>query len=200
MHQDTINDTFSCSYIFRYVRFLDDRGKGKPPLTYLAAVENGLREHGKDIHSMGTNALRSRHDWNKVPLWKNRGAYISVCRYKAGKGSYHQWDNFLLEDFLHRKNCGETFLRRHVQLRYGMDSAPFKGLVQDPPGWSHPESSYSAASNSNSSQRSKKGGRGSVKVDPKLDSKPDSDSESCQLMMFDRKTGQMVPVHSVEED
>lgn len=37
---------------------MTDKGVGKPPLAYLAAVENGFREHGKDIHAMGTNALR----------------------------------------------------------------------------------------------------------------------------------------------
>lgn len=179
----------------RYVRFLDDKGVGKPPIRYLAAVENGLREHGKDLHAMGTNALRSREDWNRVPFWKNREAYIAICRYKAGLGSYHQWDNFQLSDFMHRMNCSMTFRKRHSTLRYASDSSVFKGHVKDPKEWSEGRTSPAR------SRKKKATGRGTTKVDPVMEgSKSDSDSDDCTMLIFDPVKGELVPVHEVEKE
>ena len=108
---------------------LTDKGKGKPPLDYLKAVEEGLREHGKDIHSMGTNALRSPKDWEMIPAWKKREAYIAVGRYLNGKFGYEQWDHFRYQDYVDRMVLSLTFYRRHLPLSNGKS----KVLKMEPP-------------------------------------------------------------------
>ena len=140
---------------------------------------------------------RSRDDWNHVPMWKNREAYIAVCRLKAGMGSYHQWDNFLLSDFLHRQVCAATFIARHLKLRYSADSSAFKGRVKDPPAWNDTETRRRGRKTTG---KSKSTGRGTATVKPVLDAKlSDSDSDSdVILMMFDPAKGELVPVHDLE--
>ena len=43
----------------KWQRFLQDKGEGKPPVEYLAAVEEGLRAYCDDINTMGSHVLRS---------------------------------------------------------------------------------------------------------------------------------------------
>ena len=37
--------------------FLTDFGKGEPPLEYLVAFEEGLRNYGDDMYALGTHPL-----------------------------------------------------------------------------------------------------------------------------------------------
>lgn len=47
--------------------FLDDKGEGVPPIEYLVAFEEGLREYSSSLPCLGTRPLRSRSHWkNKV--------------------------------------------------------------------------------------------------------------------------------------
>ena len=43
--------------------FLDDKGVGQPPMEFLVALEEGIREFASCVHCMGTRALRSRAHW-----------------------------------------------------------------------------------------------------------------------------------------
>lgn len=131
-------------------------------------------------------------------MWKNREAYIGVCRLKKGLGSYHQWDNFLMDDFMFRMACTATFKARHLTLRYAADSSAFKGLVTDPPAWT--DAGTLGVTSKSKTGRSKTTRRGSVTVDPVMDTKnPDSDSDSdVTLMIFDPAKGELVPVHELE--
>jgi len=86
----------------RLVSKLDDQGTGGAPMELIAAVENGLRSHGDDLHAMGTNAMRSEKDWKQVNQWMKREAYIAAARCFWEKKSYHQWDHFCLQDYVDR--------------------------------------------------------------------------------------------------
>ena len=63
-----------------YNHFLEDKGEGNPPLTYLWAIEVGFRNYSSDIYCMGTFPLRSPEYWGKVDKWRKREAYISLVR------------------------------------------------------------------------------------------------------------------------
>ena len=101
-------------------KFLTDGGEAQDvPLRYLTAVEHGIRQSGKDIHGMGTNALRSPQDYRMVPSWKKREAYTAGARHHLGTFGYEQWDHFLLEDYVQRRVLAKTFNKRHLHLSNG---------------------------------------------------------------------------------
>ena len=116
------------------VRFLTDKGEGTPPVRYLMAVEEGLREHGRDIYSMGSHAMRSALDWSIVACWKKREAYIAAGRKKLGRFNYEQWDHYKLQDYQERHILSATFYARHLALSNG---DPI-GTLAEPPEWSNP--------------------------------------------------------------
>ena len=61
--------------------FLDDKGKGQPPMEYLVAIEEGTREFASCVHCMGTRPLRSRSHWrDKVGRWRKREPYVALMR------------------------------------------------------------------------------------------------------------------------
>lgn len=109
--------------------FLEDKGEGEPPMDYLIAVEQGLRNYADDIHAMGTKPLRSRYYWgHKVPVWRKREAYTALCRHVAGKSPvYKQWDCFLFDDYAQRQRAQKTFVKRHLPLSNGEDERNFDG-------------------------------------------------------------------------
>ena len=106
--------------------FLMDKGKGSPPLEYLTSFEEGLRNYGSCVHSMGTRPLRSRESWSNVAQWRKREAYIALGRYvlKADTG-YKQWDCFRFLDYTMRQSLGKTFDVRHFPLSDGRDDENF---------------------------------------------------------------------------
>lgn len=106
--------------------FLMDKGKGSPPLEYLTSFEEGLRNYGSCVHSMGTRPLRSRKSWSNVAQWRKREAYIALGRYvlKADTG-YKQWDCFRFLDYTMRQSLGKTFDVRHLPVSDGRDDENF---------------------------------------------------------------------------
>jgi hypothetical protein len=110
---------------------LMDHGKGNPPISYLIAFEEGLRNYASCVHSLGTRPLRSRESWENVAKWRKREAYIALGRYllRADTG-YKQWDCFLFTDYTMRRAMGLTFEVRHYPLSNGRDDENFgKGMV-----------------------------------------------------------------------
>ena len=107
-------------------QFLMDGGVGQPPLKYLVLVEKGLRNFGQDLHAMGSGAFNSADRWKSVQVWRKREAYIAVVRFILVRPSYHQWDCYKWQDYMERKKCGKTFLKRHLPLSDG-DDKHFKG-------------------------------------------------------------------------
>lgn len=116
--------------------FIDDKGEGDPPVEYLAAFEEGLREYGHNVHSLGTRPFRSRTYWGKnVDKWRKREAYIALGRAVLGySAGYKQWDNFSFQDYVSRAVMSKTFLKRHLPLSDGQDEIHFKGKLTFP--WS----------------------------------------------------------------
>ena len=110
--------------------FIDDKGAGEPPMEYLVAVEEGLRNYHTDVHAMGTHALRSPTHWGEIDLWRKREAYIALGRYLLGfPPDYHQWDCFLFTDYQTRQMLAKTFVERHYPLSNGDDDKNFGGAM-----------------------------------------------------------------------
>ena len=109
--------------------FLDDKGVGNPPMEYLIAFEEGLREYAAYVHCLGTRPLRSRTHWEfKVARAKKREPYIVLARYLMGlSAGCAQWDNFILADYFNRAKLAKTFLVRHLPLSNGKDEINFNG-------------------------------------------------------------------------
>ena len=170
------------------VQFLTDKGEGSPPLRYLMAVEEGLRNHGKDIYSMGSHAMRSALDWSLVICWKKREAYIAAGRKKLGRFCYEQWDHYKLQDYQERHALAATFYNRHLALSNG---DPI-GTLPDPPEWSNPV----PAKKSTKSKKRKRTAKRIVSVEAKK-SKTEEDTE---VLMFDPSSGQMVQILSSSDE
>ena len=160
---------------------LKDQGVGGAPRELLAAVENGLRSHGDDLHAMGTNAMRSAGDWKRVFYWMKREAYIAAARHKWGKGSYCQWDHFDLQDYLDRCKLTVTFLKRHLIHSNGR---PFHGVV-NPTRWSK----------RTGPPPTKRGKRSSASASASTAATPPT---SQDVMMFDHESGKLVPIDLVD--
>ena len=111
--------------------FLDDKGKGQPPMEYLVAIEEGTREFASCVHCMGTRPLRSRSHWrDKVGRWRKREPYVALVRFLLEfSAGYAQWNNFLLADYINRATLTKTFLKRHLPLSDGNDEANFNGQL-----------------------------------------------------------------------
>ena len=104
-------------------------------MKYLAAIEEGLRNYGNDIHAMGTAALVSRANWGfKVEQWRKREGYIALIRKVWARDDYKQWDCFLFQDYRERQLLACTFTARHLPLSDGK-KGHFHGLLTDPPSW-----------------------------------------------------------------
>ena len=99
-------------------------------MDYLVAFELGLREYSKDVHAMGTHALRSRHYWSQVAFWRKREAYIALGRFLLGrKADYAQWDCFVFRDYQDRQALAKTYEVRHHPLSDGNDDDHFQGKL-----------------------------------------------------------------------
>ena len=167
------------------IQFVNDQGKGSPPLRYIAAVEEGLREYGKDVHSMGTNALRSPNDWSIVPNWKKREAYIAAIRYKWEYFNYEQWDHFLLRDYVDRQTLTTTFRQRHLKYSNGEAIGHLLPAIQEievsPP--------LRRRGRSNNVMKTE---------DNKVHTK--DMEEPCEVLMFDPLSGEMVQIISSDDE
>lgn len=171
----------------RLVAKLNDKGEGGVPPEYTAAVENGLRSHGEDIHAMGTNAMRSQSDWKKVPRWMKREAYIAAVRHKWGRGSYWQWDHFSFEDYVERQTLALTFNKRHLPLSTGREFWP-TALLRNPLRWSHREPCVV------SKKRGKKGSRSPRMLTTPSKAACATEVSTPDVMIFDPELGKMVVV------
>ena len=161
-------------------KYLDDRGEAKDaPLRYLAAVEHGIRESAKDIHGMGTNALRSPEDYQVVPAWKKREAYIAGGRHHLGTMGYEQWDHFLFDDYIQRHALAKTFFMRHYQLSNG------KAIGNHLPALKTKKSKIKTKSVAQHRKR--------VKKELKVDAHADEAEVKC-VYFIDHETGAMVQV------
>ena len=109
-----------------WTEYLMDKGEGNPPVEYLVAFEEGLRNYADCVHSLGTRPLWSKQAWRNVAKWRKREAYIALARYllRADSG-YKQWDCFRFADFTMRVTMGLTFENRHYRLSDGEDDKNF---------------------------------------------------------------------------
>ena len=109
--------------------FLKDCGKGKAPIEYNIAFEEGLRNYSSCVHSLGTRPLRSRDFWGQsVDLWRKKEAYIALGRFLLDEPvGYRQWDCFRFEDHVSRAQLSKTFVKRHLPLSNGDDEKNFNG-------------------------------------------------------------------------
>ena len=163
---------------------VNDKGVGEVPPSYTAAVEEGMRSHGGDLHAMGTHAMRSAEDWHKVRPWMKREAYIAAVRTKLGRGSYWQWDHFSWDDYVERQTLTLTFNKRHLPLSDGKNHWD-DGVLSDPPQWG-----------STLPVVKKKGTKGKRSRSAHRRSKDAASVEtsSPDVMMFDPALGKLVPV------
>jgi hypothetical protein len=114
-------------------KYLTDCGKGgNAPKEYCLLVEVGLRSFGRDMHAMGTLALRSKDNWAAVQTWRKREAYIALVRHIRGHTGYAQYDCYHWRDYVERQRANKTFLARHLPLSNGDN---FGGDLPDPPEW-----------------------------------------------------------------
>ena len=112
--------------------YLQDLGKGEPPMEYLIHIELGLRNYGMaSCHLMGTKPLRSPTYWGLVDVWRKREAYIALARFLLGyPAAVRQWDCFLFSDIQQRQSATITFTKRHLPLSDGNDVDNFDGQMQ----------------------------------------------------------------------
>jgi len=162
--------------------YLMDHGKGNPPIEYLIAFEEGLRNYGTCVHSLGTRPLRSRKCWSNVAKWRKTEAYIALGRYllKADTG-YKQWDCFRFVDYTMRRALSLTFQVRHLPLSNGKDEDNFgEGMVD----FDWKKHSYSVPKR--------------VKAEPGEYKVPDPEtidmSTDDKPMIFDVELGKLVPL------
>ena len=158
--------------------YLQDKGQGTPPVEYLAAVEEGLRAYSVDIHTMGTNVLRSPQHWKDVAKWRKREAFIAIMRVLCDFHSYYkQWDCFLFSDYVFRQQMAKIFDLRHYPLSDGNDTLHFGEVIDFK--WSN--HSFVPKRKRNNTQIPEKTSR--VKEEKKSKSKP---------RIFDLTTGDFV--------
>ena len=164
--------------------FLMDKGEGNPPMEYLVAFEEGLRNYGHNVHSLGTGPFRSRRAWRDVAKWRKREAYIALARYllHADTG-YKQWDCFRFVDYTMRRTLGLTFEVRHLPLSDGKDEINFKGQLKF--DWSK----YVVQS-----KRRVKSEPGEYKPSKTEEGSCSTTTGDAPLMVFDVELGKLVPL------
>ena len=114
-------------------KYLTDKGAGQPPLEYVVALEQGLREYAcVDRAAFGTYSNFNFEEYTKVELWRKREAYIGLVRYILGKGNYSKYVNYNWCDYTLRLSTSKTFMKRHWPVTNG--DVLLKGLV-DPVHW-----------------------------------------------------------------
>ena len=84
---------------------------GQPPVTYLADVEEGLRNYVDNPFAMGRDAMSSQAKWVAVEPWRKREAYVTVVRQMLKRVSYQKWHDFRFADFVERNRLHRTFMQ-----------------------------------------------------------------------------------------
>ena len=115
--------------------FFADMGAGAAPVTYLAGIEQGLRNFIADPFTMGRDAMASQAKWAAVEPWRKREAHVTLIRQLLKRASYKKWHDFRFTDFVERNNLHRTFMARHLPLSDG-DDTHFGGVITNPPHWS----------------------------------------------------------------
>jgi len=114
-------------------KYLTDKGVGTPPLEYLVALEQGLREYASvDRAAFGTFANFNFEEYIKVEVWRKREAYNGLVRYVLGKSNHSKYVNYNWHDYTLRLRSSKTFMHRHWPVTSG--SVTLNGLV-DPVHW-----------------------------------------------------------------
>ena len=161
---------------------------GQSPVTYLADVEEGLRNYVDDPFTMGRDAMSSQAKWAAVEPWRKREAYVTVVRQMLKRVSYQKWHDFRFADFVERNRLHRTFMQRHLPLSDGDDSH-FGGLLTKPPHWTSAPQPESPPKKQRAS-RSVKGKKGKT---------PEKESfAECVPKCFDPETGTLVDYIEIE--
>ena len=123
----------NCLHRPQYKDYLTDKGAGNPPLEFLVALEQGLREYASvDRAAFGSYANFNFREYTLVELWRKREAYIGLVRYVFAKGNYSKYVNYNWADYTLRLASCKTFEVRHWPYTNG--SKQLEGLV-DPKHW-----------------------------------------------------------------
>ena len=93
--------------------YLQDKGTGDAPVEYLVAVEEGLRNFGKEQAAFGKFAMDSLKEWVVVARFKKRECYIAMARHRLGLGGYAKYQHFRWSDYESRSNMTKAFDKRH---------------------------------------------------------------------------------------
>ena len=118
-----------------YLDFLVDKGEGDAPWEYLAAVEEGLRQVGRDPRSMGRYAMNSEGNWHEASIQcKKTESYTAVVRKLLKAGNYLKYPVFRWSDYTLRRDCRVTFINRHLQYSNGTSDA-LKEYLRVPSEW-----------------------------------------------------------------
>ena len=107
-------------------------------MTFLCAVEKGLRSFGSEKFAMGTYAMDSETEWYSARLnWKKRECYIAMARHKllGADAGYGKYIHFRWYDYVSRNLMMRTFNARHLPYSTGKKS--LTGLA-DPKRWASP--------------------------------------------------------------
>ena len=123
----------NCLHRPQYKVYLTDKGAGNPPLEFLVALEQGLREYASvDRAAFGSYVNFNFREYTLVELWRKREAYIGLVRYVFAKGIYSKYVNYNWADYTLRLASCKTFEVRHWPYTNG--SKHLEGLV-DPKHW-----------------------------------------------------------------
>jgi len=131
-----------------WAQFLDDKGEGTAPRSYLIAVEEGIRAYAFAPNAKSTMGVpphkATKQTYSHTMPYRKMECYITGVRYKRGKSSYRKWEDFAWVDFTERNLLASTFIARHLPLSDGNDH--FGGELKDPPQWGSNAESVSAPS------------------------------------------------------
>lgn len=163
-------------------KFLDDKGSGSPPQSYMIAVEKGIRSYAfaknaKLTMGIGKTKTVTRTVYCQIHAWRKIECYIAGIRFRRERPSYRKWEDFSWLDFVERENLMKTFVVRHLPKSDGDDH--FGGLLKDPPEWD-------GSVGTPVQKKPKKGKHNKVKREPQ--------NHGNVPMRFDVEKGSLVPV------
>ena len=116
----------------KWMSYLDDKGVAQVPHCYLCSVEKCLRDLATDVCTMGAHAMNTKTEWQHVPIWRKREAYIAMVRHVKELPGYQKYISFDWNDYQMRNRCQKTFEKRHAPYTDGTDE--LKNL-KDHPRW-----------------------------------------------------------------
>ena len=137
---------------------------------------------GPNKHTMGSNAIESKENWQKVEPWRKREAYISLGVFLSGTKSRNKWENSLWDQYVQRQLLGETFMVRHANL---WCAEHFEGQLEDPAEWSRAKTKKRAG-------KRKRSTRQPTTLPPASRART-ADPISPVPMRYDSQLGRLVP-------